>query len=174
MAEINCTLWLNQSHNFSKEVTKTCMIDPILSVFWPGLTLSSRWAPAALSSGLHLLLQSDGGDAGPPEREGLPQSRRGEQPVPFDYLHAETPPVWWWETDSLLWSCLMGLKYIFLLEATVGTFIGDRRDTASSCLTLLIELVAMSDRQLKCIYDLRLHSSSQMVGYPSLKIAFGS
>lgn len=63
----------------------------------PRLLLPCRWAPASLSSRLHLLFQSDGGDAVPTKRERLPEGRGGQQPVSFDYFHPEAPQVWWWE-----------------------------------------------------------------------------
>ncbi len=122
--------------------------------FW-----SSRWAPAALSSGLHLLLQSDGGDAGPPERERLPQSCGREQPVSFDNFHPETSQVWWWDSKAsvvvnhLEWGILSYLipdNQIILFEAAVDTV--ERKN----CTWLLlvscspsIEWAAMIDSWLK-------------------------
>lgn len=74
-----------------------CVCSVLTFLSLPAWFYFSRWAPAALSSGLHLLLQSDGGDAGPAEWPGLPPSCWRQQPVPLDHFHPETPQIWRWE-----------------------------------------------------------------------------
>lgn len=119
---------------------------------------SSRWAPAALPSGLHLLLQSDGGDAGPPEREGLPQSCGREQPVPSDYFHPEAPQVWWWDseactvTNHVWWEHFLVLKLVKKHSSSwspSGCIWGKKLHSASSPrLTLPVYRVSAAEWQL--------------------------
>lgn len=94
-----------------------------------------RWAPALLSSGIHLLHAGDGGEPHPAEQTGLWELGGKQQPEHEDDLRHQAQDVWrwvqihkriflpalFWLTPALEWHLLTRLnKLPFLLLSTHG------------------------------------------------------